>query len=56
MILGMDFLRRNKAEIDCQCKKVWFSLRNRDQFKFSERHVKSLLVSATKARKILRGA
>lgn len=26
MILEMDFLEKNEVEIDCQCKKIWFSL------------------------------
>lgn len=53
MILRMDFLARNEVEIDYQCKKVVFSTRNRDQFEFDEGHVKSLLVSAMKTRKML---
>lgn len=30
MILGMDFLGRKKVEIDYQCKKVLFCLKNGD--------------------------
>lgn len=30
MNLGMDFLRRNAVEIDCQYKKVQFNLKSED--------------------------
>lgn len=30
IILRIDFLGRNEAKIDCWCKKVWFSLENRN--------------------------
>lgn len=32
----MDFLGRYEVEIDCQCKKVWFSLEDKDQFDFGK--------------------
>lgn len=53
MILRMDFLRGNRVEINYQHKKVWFNLRNGDQFKFDKGSVKSLLVSAMKTIKML---
>lgn len=36
MILGMDFLRKYGAEIDCKKKKVKFNLDSGDEFTFSE--------------------
>lgn len=36
MILELEFLGRYKAKTDWQRKKVWFSLDNKDQFKFNE--------------------
>lgn len=53
MILGMDFLERNETEIDCRCKKVWFSIEKRDQFEFDERHIGSMLINDINARKML---
>lgn len=35
MILGWIFLRRNKVELSVQESLVWFSLEDRDQFKFN---------------------
>lgn len=53
MILGIYFLRRNRVKIDYHYKKVWFRLENGDQFEFDERNIKSLMISALKARKML---
>lgn len=53
MILMMDFLRKNETKINYQCKKVWFNLMNRDQFNFGDRHIKSMIINAIKARKML---
>lgn len=50
MILGMDFLRKNGAEIDYRRKKVWFSLENEID---CEGRTKSMMISAIKARKVL---
>lgn len=53
MILAIDFLGRNRAEINNWCKKVWSSLKNKDQFEFDERHIKNIIISAIKRRKML---
>lgn len=54
MILWIDFLERNRAEIDYRCRKVRFNLGNRDQFKFAKRHIKTIMIiSSIKARKML---
>ncbi|XP_031275527.1 uncharacterized protein LOC116134023 [Pistacia vera] len=54
IILGMDFLSRYGAEIDCRRKKVKFNLDNGDNFIFGEGHPTSMMISAAKARKMLK--
>ena len=54
MILGMDFLGRYGAEIDCKKKKVRFNLDSGDQFEFGEGHIQSLMINMLKASKMLK--
>ena len=54
VILGMDFLGRYGAEINCRNKRVRFNLDNGDKFNFGEGRVLSGMISAIKARKMLR--
>lgn len=53
MILEMDFLGRNEANINCQCKKLGFTFENENQFKFGKGLIKSMMINTVKARKIL---
>ncbi|XP_044502571.1 uncharacterized protein LOC123223472 [Mangifera indica] len=53
IILGMDFLSKYGAEIDCRKKKVKFNLDNGDEFSFSEGRLLSMMISSVRARKML---
>lgn len=53
MILGMDFLNKYGAKIDCKKKKIKFNLESGDKFSFGEGRLLSLMVSSVKARKML---
>lgn len=53
MILGMDFLWRNRAKINCRHKKVQFNIENEDQFEFDEGCIKSLMIIVFKVKKML---
>lgn len=44
-------MRRYRAEIDYHHKKVQFRLKNRDQFDFGEKRIKSMMTSAMKAKR-----
>lgn len=51
MILEIDFLGRNGAEIDCQVGKVQFSFKDGDQFKFDKGLIRSMMISALRHEK-----
>lgn len=53
IILGMDFLNRYEAEIQCKKKKVKFSLDNGDKFSFGIGQLRSLMIINVKDHKML---
>lgn len=53
LTLSMDFLERYGAEIDCRSKKVKFTLDNGEKPSFGERHLKNMIISCVKVRKML---
>lgn len=53
MILGIDFLGRYEVKINYQRKKVQFSLKDGDEFIFSEGQIQSMIINYIKAYKML---
>ena len=53
VILGMDFLSKYGAKIDCSKKKVRFNLGKGNKFSFGEGHQVSIMISVVQARKML---
>lgn len=53
MILGIDFLGMYEVEINYQRKKVQFSLKDGDEFIFSEGQIQSMIINYIKAYKML---
>lgn len=53
LILEMDFLKRYRAEINCQRKKVKFTLDNSEKLSFGEGHLKNMSKNCVKGRKML---
>lgn len=49
MVLGINFLSKYGANIDCKKKKVKFSLDNEDKFTFGEGRVLNMMISSVKA-------
>ena len=53
VILGMDWLSKNRATIDCRKKMVVFQLADGQRFKFSGVKTSSSIISVMKARKLI---
>lgn len=51
MILGMDFMGSYGAKINYWDKKVWFSLKEGDEFKFNEGWIKSMMISVIQGKR-----